>query len=183
MVAGSSEQSISVRPSLLSDAAGMNALVVDRKLDITPGYDAYQADRIRWNRQHGAGSLRELVANAHLHPDSFFSRVAAVGEHVIGFANAEAPPDDVYCWLRGIVVDRAYEGQGVARRLEAQRMAWAKAVGRPVRGLIVPANWRSMTIFQRMGFRQVGTEGPTLELPIVFAVMEIQADEIRPHDA
>jgi len=109
-----------------------------------------------------------LVGRAH--PRGLF--LATVGA-VIGYARAEAPQEEPFTWWRGLIVARTTESRGIGRQLEADRRAWAQEIGRPVRGLIVVGNDRSMDFFQRQGFGQVATQAATLEQPLRFNVMEL----------
>jgi GNAT superfamily N-acetyltransferase len=165
--------SITLREALAEDAPLMNKLTIDRRFDIVPGHPDYGQQRINWHKANGEGKFLERIRNALEDPDHFFSQVALVGARAVGFTNAYALPDEPFTNWQGLAVERAYEHQGVGRRLETARREWAQSVGRPVRCLVVPTNERSTCFLQDQGFKLVDRLPPTDELPLPFNVMEL----------
>ena len=172
-VMGAHELSIVIRPPQPEDAVAMNELYIDRRADTSPGNPGYDKEKIAWALEHGVDKYTEVIGNTLANPEQYFTRIAAVGGAVVGYARAEAPQGEPFTWWRGLIVARATEGIGIGRQLEADRRAWAQGIGRPVRGLIVVGNNRSMNFFQRQGFEQVATQAATPEQPLRFNVMEL----------
>jgi RimJ/RimL family protein N-acetyltransferase len=169
-----SDAQLVVRPAQLEDAAAMAAISIDRKADIAPGNPSYTAERVAWWREHGTEAQRDLVGAALANPGQYFVWAATVGEGVVGYAFAEAPPGDAYTHWKGMSIARGYDGHGVGRSLEFERRAWAQRIGRPVRALIVVGNNRSMDFFERQGFKQVGIREATPKQPLRFNIMELR---------
>ncbi len=144
MSAGSAPARITIRQSRLPDAAAINELVIERKVDSAPGYEEYNAIRARWHAEHGLEKYRRRISAAHDDPEQYFSCVAVDVDHgqVVGFANADAATCAAHCQWRGLFVSRAYERRGVGTRLEDARLTWARALECTWRRPIM-AGWRS----------------------------------------
>jgi GNAT superfamily N-acetyltransferase len=163
-----------VRPAQLEDAEAMAEIRADREADVVPLMDpTYTAEREAYWREYGLARRRTFVEATLSKPDQYFAYTAVIGERVVGYTGAEAPPEDEYTYWRGMNIARGYDGQGIGRLLEAERRTWARRVGRPVRALIVVGNDRSMNFFQRQGFAQVDIQEPKPEQPLHFNVMEL----------
>lgn len=162
-----------IRPGVFNDATEINALYIDRKFDSEPGYSNFTEKRIEWFYENGESRFCNLIEESQQNPERFFLRVATYQNQIVGFTRAEALSGDPYVWWRGITVSRAFEGQGVGRRLEAARREWAWASNRPIRSLVVADNRRSLSFLQKQGFVKVDVLDPTPESPIYFSVMEL----------
>jgi GNAT superfamily N-acetyltransferase len=165
---------IVVRPARLEDAEAMGAIRADRQQDVVPVKDpVYTAERKQYWLEHGTERRSVAVRASLLEPDHYFARTALSGGKVIGYASAEAPPEAVYTYWRGLTIARGYDGRGAGRALEFERQAWARRIGRPVRVLVVMGNDRSMDFCQRQGFQLVDIQEPTPEEPLRFNVLEL----------
>jgi diamine N-acetyltransferase len=80
-------------------------------------------------RVHVTVEQREFVMEASYylalcHYDALWRPLAIyLGEHVIGFLMWAVSPEDRACWLGGIMIDRAYQGQGHGRSAVKQAIA------------------------------------------------------------
>lgn len=171
----SSPEQILFRPARIEDVATLTDLQVSRYIDMTPNYPRHSEERMAWWKENGANRYSEHVVNAQEMPQQHFLHVATIGKTVVGFARAEAPPGDEFTWLRGLMVCKSTERRGVGSGLERIRQEWAARVNpaRPLRGLIIIGNEASMGFFTRHGYRSVGIQEPTAEIPLRFTIMQL----------
>lgn len=159
-----------LRPAVPEDAPAMNRIGINRREDVAPGYPEYNQAWIQQARSEGVDQIRRLIDQP---PERYFSQVALSRGALIGYALAKAPPEDAFSWWDGLMIDREYEGRGVARELEAKRRQWAQSIGRPVRALIVEGNDRSLNFFEKQGFTRIDRIEPTDGRPLTFNVVEL----------
>jgi len=145
-------------------------------LAIRPADPADFADILRLNGEwvHFTSPL-DATALAQLHAQSPYHRVVESDGRIVAFLLAIREGSDYaspnYCWFadRGgsflyvdrVIVDEANQGQGVARMLYADLLAFAREWGfdRVVCELdIDPPNEASRLFHDSLGFREVGTQ-------------------------
>ena len=167
------QSEILIREPVLGDAPHLIELWVDRKYDSEPGYRAFSDRRIEEVR--GNISYAENWIRGALEQPEEFLNVATIGSAVVGFCRAQAPPNAEYCAWDGITVSRQHQGTGVAGYLEDARMEWSRQFGRPlIQVKIVPGNVRSERFFQKRGFKKVGEQAPSADLPLRFNIFQLE---------
>jgi GNAT superfamily N-acetyltransferase len=119
-----------------------------------------------------------LIEASTDYPLRNFGRLALFGNLPVGYTFAQIQPDNEAIKYCGLAVDKVYEGYGIGTALEYLRLKWAKLVDLPIRALVDPENGEMRHILEDDGFRQVGTDGPSADLPLCFDVLELSQDGV-----
>ena len=110
-----------IRPAQPEDAGAMAEIRARcGEADVVPVRDvAYTAGSEAYWREYGLERRRTFVEATLANPDQYFAYTAVIGEKVVGYTGAEAPPEDEYTYWRGLNIARGYDGQGIGRLLRS----------------------------------------------------------------
>jgi GNAT superfamily N-acetyltransferase len=154
-------ESIEFREPLKDDAQAISELFLDRYDEITPGKQAWKAQRMLYLRRHGRAYFEDRIDRAVMFPNVNFIHLAVdVDEDdlLVGYASAIADHSNTtFARLVGLVVHREYERQQIGRSLEIRRQGWADVNERILYGQVVNEHDAALAFYANNGYRMLDT--------------------------